>query len=233
MSIEQYSSPAERVIAEMEKLIEEPSADMPPASNESHLSDDVKLYTDNMGRNHVIDELQAQGIFYVTPPAALLVLLNIILVPISGAVTFRLVYYLTFIFKFVISEAFWIIIKVINYAAAAAVMFIVFLYCVKKTRGTLHNYKADGLGFYVTVNGKGKDQILYRDVLNVDYTPTKFLWFDRGYKVDILTTYGTVHYDYIFPIFNHRIFPGDLPFDVIARNIPNRDDTDRDDTDRQ
>ena len=227
MSIEEYSSPAERAIAEMEKLMEEPTEDTPPASKESHLTDDVKLYTDDMGRNHVIDEIQAQGIFYVKPRTALLAVINVILVPISGVAAFRIFYYLTFIFKFIISEAFWIVLKVLNFASAAAVMFLVFLYCVKKTRGTLHSYKADGRGFYVRVKGKGKDQILYRDVLGVDYTPTKFLWFDRGYKVDIVMTYGVVHYDYIFPYFGHRISPKDLPFDVIARNIPNRDVTDR------
>lgn len=227
MSIEEYSSPAERAIAEMEKLMEEPTEDTPPPSKEAHLSRDVKLYTDDMGRNHVIDEIQAQGIFYVKPPAALLAVINVILVPISGAAAFRIFYYLTFIFKFIISEAFWIVLKVLNFAAAAAVMFLVFLYCVKKTRGTLHSYKADGRGFYVSVKGKGKDQILYRDVLSVDYTPTKFLWFDRGYKVDIVMTYGVVHYDYIFPYFGHSISPENLPFDVIARNIPNRDETDR------
>ena len=225
---ERFASPAERVLAEMERLMNgDTSEDAQPQSKESHLSDDVKLYADKMGRNHVIDEIQAQGIFYVRPSTAFLVVLNIIVVPISGAAAFRIFYYLTFIFKFVIPEAFWIVLKVLNFAAAAAVMFLVFLYCVKKTRGTLHSYKADGRGFYVTVKGKGKDQILYRDVLGVDLTPTKFLWFDRGYKVDIVMTYGVVHYDYIFPYFGHSIFPGDLPFDVIARNIPNRDHTDR------
>ena len=225
---EMTASPAQRAMAEMERLISgEPSEDTQPQSKEAHLSNDVKLYADNTGRNHFIDDLQAQGIFYVKPSTAFLVVLNVIIVPISGAVTFRLVYYLTFIFKFIISEAFWIIIKVLNFAAAAAVMFLVLLYCVKKIRGPLHSYKSDGRAFYVKVKGKGKDQILYRDVLRVEYTPTKFLWFDRGYEVDIVTTYGAVHYDYIFPFFGHSISLEDLPFDVIVRNIPNRDDTEQ------
>ena len=222
------ASPAQRAMAEMERLMsEEPSEDTQPQSKEANLSNDVKLYTDNMGRNHVIDDLQAQGIFYVKPSTVFLVVLNVIIVPISGAATYRMLYYLTFPIKAVSSDVFEIILKILIFAATAAVMFIAFLYCVKKTRGPLHSYKADGRAFYVKVKGKGKDQILYRDVLSVEYTPTKFLWFDRGYKVDIVTTYGVVHYDYIFPLFGHRISLEDLPFDVLIRNIPNRDDTEQ------
>ena len=227
MQNDQNPSPAERALAEFEKLMEEPPADTPPQSKESHLSDDVKLYTDDTGRNHVIDDLQAQGIFYVKPPTALLVVLNVIFVPLSGAVFFRVITLLTLPLFVVPFAAFVITLTILEFAATAAVMFITFLYCVRKTRGTLHSYKADGRGFYVRAKGKGKDQILYRDVLSVNYTPTKFLWFDRGYKVDIIMTYGVVHYDYIFPYFGHKIFPVDLPFDVIARNIPKRDETDR------
>ena len=221
------ASPAQRAMAEMEKLMSEQSEDAPPKNKEAHLSDDVKLYTDNMGRNHIIDELQAQGTFYVKPSTALLVVINVIVVPISGAVFFRLITLFTLPLFVVPFAAFVITLTILEFAATAAVMFIAFLYCVKKTRGPLHGYKADGRGFYVTVNGKGKDQILYRDVLSVDYTPTKFLWFDRGYDVDILTTYGTVHYDCVFPRFNQCISLQDLPFDVIKRNIPNRDDTEQ------
>ena len=209
------ASPAARALAEMDNLLNGTSG------SEQETLPPHGVYTDDMGREHNMDEIQAQGIFYVKPSTAFLVALNVIIVPVSGMVTFRLLSLLTF--PLWVVPGLVIILTVLTLAAAAAVMFYTFLYCVKKTRGTLHSYKADGRGFYVRVKGKGKDQILYRDVLSVDYTPTKFLWFDRGYKVDILTTYGIVHYDYIFPLFDHRISPENLPFDVIKRNIPERE----------
>ena len=215
----------EGAFAELERLMSSSSERMQPKSKEAHLSNDVKLYTDDMGRNHIIDEVQAQGSFYVKPSTAFLVMVNAIIVPLSGAVFFRLVAILTFPLWAI--PGLVIILTVLTLAATAAVMFLTFLYCVSKIHGPLHKYRADGRAFFVTVKGKDKVPILYRDVLRVEYTPTKFLWFDRGYKVDIVTTYSTEHYDYIFPQFNQCISLQDLPFDVIKRNIPNKDDTDQ------
>ena len=222
------ASPTERAMSEMESMMSGYSSEKTQSqSKEAHLSNDVKLYTDNMGRNHVIDEPQAQGSFYAKPSTAFLVAVSVIIVLISGAVFFRLLILLTFPLFTVPIKHFVTVLTILELAATAAVMFLAFLYCVKKIHGPLHRYRADGRAFFVTVNGKDKVPILYRDVLSVEYTPTKFLWFDRGYKVDIVTTYGTVHYDYIFPRFNQCISIQDLPFDVIKRNIPNRDETDR------
>ena len=215
----------EGAFAELEKLMSGSPDRTQSQSKEAHLSNDVKLYTDNIGRNHIIDEPQAQGSFYVKPSTTFFVVINAIIVPISGAVFFRLVAILTFPLWAI--PGLVIILTVLTIAATAAVMFLTFLYCVSKIHGPLHKYRADGRAFFVTVKGKDKIPILYRDVLRVEYTPTKFLWFDRGYKVDIVTTYSTEHYDYIFPQFNHCISLQDLPFDVIKRNIPNRDETDR------
>lgn len=217
------ASPMEGAFDEPERSMSGYSSEKTQSQNkEAHLSNDVKLYTDNMGRNHIIDEPQAQGSFYVKPSTALLVVLNVITVSISGAAFFRILTLLTFPLFTVPLKGFVTVLTILELAATAAEMFITFLYCVSKAHGPLHSYKADGRAFFVTVKGKDKDLILYRDVLSVEYTPTKFLWFERGYKVDIITTYGTIHYDYIFPRFNHCISLQDLPFDVIKRNIPNR-----------
>ena len=99
---------------------------------------------------------------------------------------------------------------------------IIFRASVTGIHGTSYSYKADGRGFYTT-SKKGSDQILYKDVLSVDYTPTKLLGGARGYTVEILMTYGMVRIDYIFPRFNHSIPKQSLPFEVIRRNIPKRD----------
>ena len=217
----------EGAFAELERLMNDSSEKTQSQSKEAHLSNDVKLYTDNMGRNHIIDEPQAKGGFYVKPSAVFFVGLSIIIVLISGAVFFRLITLLTFPLFAVPLKHFVTVLTILELSATVAVMFLTFLYCVKKIHGPLHRYRADGRAFFVTVNGKDKVPILYRDVLSVKYTPTKFLWFDRGYKVDIVTTYGTVRYDYIFPQINHCISLQDLPFDVIKRNIPNKSDTDQ------
>lgn len=221
------ASPAQRAMAEMERLLSSgTSEDTPPKSAESHLSHDTKLYTDNIGRNHFIDEIQVQGSFYVKPEVKTVIAFSVLLMIPSGVV---LIFLVTLLNPLLRNAP----LSVINiFLVVESILFVigelcVCFQCIIKTRGPLHQYKADGRAFYVTVNGKGKDQILFKDVLKVDYTLTKFLWGERGYKVDIFTTYGVVRYNYIFPRFNQRILPGNLPFDVLIRNIPKRDETDQ------
>ena len=221
MQEDRKPSPNRKAIEEMERLL---NGTPESEEKEEELLPPHGVYTDDIGRVHNMDEIQARGSFYVKPSVVFLVALNVIIVPTSGAAFFRVITLLTLPLFVVPFAAFVITLTILELAATAVVMFIAFLYCVKKMRGTLHSYKADGRGFYVSVRGRGKDQILYKDVLRVDYTPTKFLWFDRGYKVDIHTVYGIVHYDYIFPFFDHIISPEDLPFEVIKRNIRERDD---------
>ena len=209
-------TPAARAVAEVEKMI-------------TGGASGANYYTDNMGRQHSMDTVQSQGSFYVKPSAGVLAVFTVGITIVSGVAAFLLSSMLFGLFITPILDRMPIkdqgtIITVAEIAITAVVMILAFLLTITRVHGPLHSYKADGRGFFVTIKGKGQEQILYKDVLSVDYKRTKLLWGKRGYNVDILTTYGVVHYDYVFPRFNQSIALQNLPFDVIKRNIPKRDD---------
>lgn len=217
-------SATQRAVAEMEKMMSRyKSGGMPSIGEGARPSGSANYYIDDMGRQHSVNTTLSEGSFYVKPSLGFLVLLTAVITALAGAAAFIPINIFLLPLMALPSELF----TVIEIAAVAVVMFIAFYLSVTQIHGPLHRYKADGRGFYVTVKGKGQEQILYKDVLSVDYTRTKLLWGNRGYNVDILTTYGVVHFDYIFPRFNQSIALQNLPFDVIKRNIPNRDDTEQ------
>lgn len=211
-------SATERAVAEMEKMMNTSSNEMQSIGAGASPSRSANFYTDAAGMKQPIDAVQEQGSFYVQPSTGVLAALTITLMVLIGGAVYGLLYvfYQYNLLGALIGELHWII--------PLAIQPFVFYFSITRIHGPLHNYKADGRGFYVTVKGKGQDQILYKDVLSVDYKRTKLFWGKRGYKVDILTTYGVMHYDYIFPRFNQSIVLKNLPFDVIKRNIPERDD---------
>lgn len=216
-------SATERAVAEMEKMIgSHPSDEMQSIGAGASPSRSSGFYTDSTGRQQSMDSLQEQGSFYVQPSTGVLAALTVILMVLIGGAVYGLLYVFQ---RYNILGG--ILGDPIPLVAALAVQPFVFYFSVTRTHGQLYNYKADGRGFFVTVKGKGQDQILYKDVLSVDYKRTKLLWGNRGYKVDILTTYGVIHYDYIFPQFNQSIALKNLPFDVIKRNITKKDDTEQ------
>ena len=233
------ASPMERAMAEMERLLNEPTEDIPSKKvKESHLPPDTKLYTDEMGRNHAIDEIQAQGGFFNKPTRRHVTAVALGLTLPSVLVTVFVIALLNLMLIRAPKEATGIIIfiRIIEGLVTLSVALTVLYHCITKTRGKLYQYKADGCGFYVTTKYWDKvagvremivhkEQIFYKDVLGVAYTPTTRLRGKYGYKVEIILTYGTVRFDYIFPNFNHSIPQKDLPFDIIKRNIPKQDDT--------
>ena len=223
-------SPMERAFAGMESLMN----DTPECEEETLPAHGI--YIDDMGREHSADEILAQGIFYTKPEIKKVTENCIRFTLLIAAVSYVVLYLIEiFVIQYITAPRFLIVIFELSIFLVPET--IALYWCITGTRGILHRYKADGRAFYVTVMGEskvtgidkitGKEQILYKDVVGVAYTPTTLLLGDRGYKVDIITTYGVIHYDYIFPRFKHRISLEDLPFDVIKRNIPNRDDTDQ------
>ena len=214
------ASPTERAVAEMEKMMNSySSSDMPSVGAGASTSRGANFYTDSTGRQQPIDAVQEQGSFYVKPSTGVLAALTVTLMVLIGGAVYGLLYVFqqyNILGGILGDQLLWI--------AAIAVQPFVFYFSITRIHGPLHSYRADGRGFYVTVKGKGQDQILYKDVLSVDYKRTKLLWGKRGYDVDILTTYGVIHYDYIFPRFNQSIVLKNLPFDVIKRNIPGKED---------
>lgn len=212
------ATPAERAKAEIERLMNSYPTDETPLANKKENDQAEKIYSDDMGRQHSIDDIRAQGSFY-TKPASRVVAAAIIgiMAPYVALIVLAIV--------FLYPAISWLglnigLIIAVEAVISCGVGFFVFYQCATKIHGPLHNYKADGRGFYVTIKGKGSEQILFKDVLSVDYTPTKLLWGKRGYKVSIVLTYGIVRYDYIFPKFNQRVHLENLPFDVLKSNIP-------------
>lgn len=208
------ATPAQRAVAEVTKVMNEYSSDEMPAIGEKARPKNPDTYLGTDGREYDIDTVQAQGIYYIKPDQKLVVILEIIVMLAWAGAMLLLANILVSValtpFAYLVLPA---------YVITAPLLFY---HVLTKTHGTLYNYKADGRGFYIT-SKKGNDQILYKDVLSIDYTPTKLMRGARGYTVEILMTYGMVRIDYIFPRFNHPIPKQYLPFEAIRRNIPKRD----------
>lgn len=209
------ATPAQRAVAEVSKMMNEYSSDEMPAIGEKARPQNPKVYVGRDGREYDIDAVQAQGAYYTKPSAKMLVGTTVVLM-VAWTALLSLITYILYASMF--NMAFSIIVPIIYVISAP----LIFRAVVTGVHGTSYNYRADGRGFYTT-SKKGNDQILYKDVLSIDYTPTKLLGGARGYTVEILMTYGMVRIDYIFPRFNHKIPKEYLPFEPIRRNIPQRD----------
>ena len=229
-------SPMERVLAEYENMMSDPTEDKPTAKKEAP---DAHLYLDEMGLQHAIEDTQAQGGFYIKPTRRHLTKVCVGLTVPSVVLTALVLAFLDLMLIKAPERAQSIIIfiLILEGLTVLAVACIILYHCITKTRGRLYKYRADGLGFYEETKAWDKvtgtkqlvvhqEQIFFKDVRGVAYTPTTRLNGDYGYSVDIIMTYGTVHFDYIFPHFKHSIPTKDLPFEVIKRNIPRQDDTD-------
>ncbi len=108
----------------------------------------------------------------------------------------------------------------IGYTALSALMIVATLFCLYYV---LHypeyRYEADRLEFRVT-DPKGKSEaIYYIDVTDVRYSPLKQLGIQRGYKVEIITKYRTITYNWLF--LRNRKFQetSETPFKVIEDHI--------------
>ena len=212
------NSPAARAVAEVERMMNSYAAQGMPSigAGQSGSSN----YVNDVGRAQPMNAVQTQGgSFYVKPGIGKVLAITIAFMALVGGAIFGGLFLIQQrnLFGIVLGEN-------IPLIAALAVQPFVIILCIINIRGPLYNYRADGRGFYVTAKGQSQEQILYKDVLSVDYRRTNLLWGKRGYKVDILTTYGVVHYDYIFPRFNQSIALQNLPFDMIKRNIRERDE---------
>lgn len=209
-------SPSQQAVARMNQMMNSyGQADMPAVGQPMPLSAS-NVYVGADGRERALDDVLSQGVFYIKPKFGIVLTLTLIIMALSALVV---VAALTVIFSFVINWG--SADTIITIAAAVLIQPIVIYKTVMQTHGKSYSYKADGRGFFVT-SGKNDDnyQILYKEVMSVDYTPYKLFGKVRGYNVDILTNCGIVHYDYIFPSYSHPIPRQYLPFEVIRQNMP-------------
>ncbi len=89
-------------------------------------------------------------------------------------------------------------------------------------RGSERLYKADGREFTVRCKDENKpvDHIFYKDVEDVIYKPTKFLWIPLGYSVSVKMKSGfRYRYDYVFPGNGKVQRTKNLPFEIIREQI--------------
>lgn len=219
------SSPslAEQAAARVTQMMNQYSPEMPEVGKPQRL--DPGTFIDSDGREKSQYDIQAQGTFYVKPTGWALLLTMMFWIALAAGIIY-LVFALqtpnAFDRRFHFRELAYE--EIMTYLAIVGAVGLLTAWLVfTKKRGTMYSYKADGRAFCVSVKGKGSEQLLYKDVLSVDYTLVKVFGCKRGYKVDILTTYGVIHYDYIFPRFNQGIARQYLPFEVIRKNIPNRE----------
>lgn len=211
------ATPAQRAVAELDELLSSTADQMPaigqkpaPAMPQSYLGDD--------GRDHDIRDVQTQGSFYIKPSVGKMISSLVTITAVWALLCLGLV----MLGNYLISRGGIYSLDILSglLSIFCPIEPLIILFSIFRIRGPMCSYKADGRGFFVTMKGKGDDIILYRDVLSVDYKPTKLLWKINGFKVDILTKSGIIHYDYIFPNIHHRIPRQNLPFEVIRKNMP-------------
>lgn len=214
------ATPAQRAVAEMDKLLSS-TADQMPAIGQKPAPAMPQSYIGEDGRDHNIRDVQAQGTFYIKASVGKMISSLVTITAVWALLCFGL----EMLANFLISRGGIYSLDILSglLGIFCPIEPFVILFSIFRIRGPMCRYKADGRGFFVTMKGKGDDIILYRDVLSVDYKPTKLLWKINGFKVDILTRSGLIHYDYIFPKISHKIPRQNLPFEVIRKNMPERD----------
>lgn len=179
----------------------------------------VNSYIDRTGREFPIEQTQSQGSFYVKPTPLKVIIFSVISTVIVGGIMTGLFFVLATSWGGALMIYVGWALPIVAVLAELCALYT----CITKVHGDLYEYRADGRGFFITIKGKGGEQILYKDVLSVDYKHTKLFGRSYGYKVDILTSYGIVHYDYIYPRFGHKVPRQYLPFECIRENIPNKE----------
>lgn len=214
------ATPAQRAVAEMDKLLSS-TADQMPAVSQKPVPAMPQSYIGEDGRDHDIRDVMTQGTFYIKASNGKMISSLVTITAVWALLCFGLV----MLGNYLISRGGIYSLDILSglLSIFCPIEPFIILFSIFRIRGPMCNYKADGRGFFVTMKGKGDDIILYRDVLSVDYKPTKLLWKINGFKVDILTRSGLIHYDYIFPNISHRIPRQNLPFEVIRKNMPERD----------
>ncbi len=110
----------------------------------------------------------------------------------------------------------------LGYTALSVLMIVIILICLYfLLHYPEYRYEADGLEFRITDPKGGCDTIYYIDVIQVRYSPLKQLGIQRGYRVEIITKYRTITYNWLF--LKNRKFQktSETPFHVIEEHINN------------
>lgn len=219
------ASPVKKTAPDVSRAPKSYSSDAMPAIGQA-AAQPMGTYLTDDGRQRALNDIQTQGVFYIKPDPLTQIALTVLGMIVSAALGWVVAYLVVEGLlggDFSDPTAFVLVVEIACMLAAAL---LGGYHTLTHIRGKLHHYRADGRGFFVSAKGEGDEAVLFKDVLSVDYSPTKLLWFINGYKVDILTKERLIHYDYIFPDIRHRIARQNLPFEVIRKNIPEKEQED-------
>lgn len=206
------------------------AADMPSIGKDGKVIQPDETYLGEDGRMVSVDDIQSYGTFRAPFSKKVNIILYVIAAPFLVWVLFVLFLYIrmgitqgprTLLTGFLNAEN---DILLISAVIAAAIVIIILKYM---RAGDEYRYKANGREFTVSKKNRSDERILYRDAKGISYKPAKFLWFDNGYEVEIVTVYGVVKFGYCYPRYNHPVKKEDLPFDIIRRNIERRQNAGR------
>ncbi len=140
---------------------------------------------------------------------------RIILFPIITAICAILIFILTFE-----AQRATVMILGIGYSVLRLPLLLIVIVC---TYLLLHyrrySYESDNLEFRITDPKGNCDVIYYIDVTEVKYSPLKQLGVQRGYKVEIITKYRTVTYNWLFLKSKKFQETSETPFRIIEEHI--------------
>lgn len=182
--------------------------DMPAVGADGRVIQHAPTYFDSDGREHDVNDVVAQGTFRVVVKTQTAVIMGVIAI----AVWIGLYMLLEGIYTF-----FAIPLGKIIAVLLAPFIFGIFVNYLRN--GRVYNYRANGREFVITSKGIPDERFLYTDVQSVTYKKMEFLWFVKGYKVEILTRFGITKYNYVFPGFGKLQPTRNLPFEVIRERI--------------
>lgn len=191
--------------------------DMPAVGADGRMIGNTPVYIGTDGREHGLHEIVAAGSFreVMKPGKALRFA---VLATLLYMVFYGFMYYIGAVLASgtggfgSIPVMFFMVIAVL---AAPFYAGTVINYLKK---GDIYTYKANGFEFVITSASKKEERILYSDVQDVVYNKREFLWFIKGYRVEILTRYGVLKYNYVCE--GSRLpSTSTLPFEVIRERI--------------
>lgn len=183
--------------------------DMPSVNADGRVIQKAETYIAANGRELNVNDIVAQGSFRVIVKTSTAVIMWI-----AAVAVYALAYYFLVIRNFNIVGINVARIALIIIAPFYAGTIINFM-----RNGREYHYRANGREFIVTSKGIPEERFLYSDVQSVTYKKMEFLWFVKGYKVEILTRFGITKYNYVFPGFGKLQPTKNLPFEVIRERI--------------
>ncbi len=161
-------------------------------------------------------ELIAQGTLrraYSAKTAALLMIPVVIVAVYLLVMAFFIIRSIATRAMLIAPALWWILLYILPEAVVEAVLFKIVI------RGYDCTYKANDTEF--TVFGKNEIimHVLFKDAVDVEYKPMKFLWVEQGLRVIIKTKNNTYSFDYVTPSRRYLREHGDIPFELIRSKM--------------